>query len=64
MVPYHVFGGKYAVMELEREGSMLFWSVFALDWALMTAGALAAACTVAIFSDTLQHVNFILKAMR
>ena len=64
MVPYHVFGGNEALMKLEREGSMWYWSVFALDWAIMTAGALAAACILAIFYDTLQNVNLIMRAMR
>ena len=64
MMPYHVFGGKEALRQLESEGSPCYWSVFALDWALMSAGALGACCVAAIFVDALQHVNLIVKAMR
>ena len=65
MLQYHVFGGnKEALMQLEREGSVWYWGVFTLDWALMTAGAMGAVCVVVLFWDALQHINFIMTAMR
>ena len=64
MLPYHIFGGKEALMQLEREGSVWYWSIFTLDWALMSAGAVGCACAFAIFCDALQHVNLVSKAMR
>ena len=64
MMPYHIFGGKEALMQLESEGSVWYWSVFTLDWALMSAGVLPCGCALAILCDALQHVNLVSKAMR
>ena len=64
MMPYHVFGGKEVVMKLESQGSVWFWIVFSLDWALMSAGVLAACCVLAILCDAVQLVNLVTKAMR
>ena len=50
MLLYHVFGGKEVLMQLQSVGSMWFWIVFTLDWALMSADALQAGCAIAIFT--------------
>ena len=49
---------------LESEGSLLYLSVFLIDWAIWTAGVLAMACYIAIFADTFLKINLITRAMR
>ena len=64
MMPYHVFGGSEKLVELESEGSVPYFSVFVLDWALMTAGVYGLCGAAAILSDTFFKIKLVLRAMR
>ena len=64
MLPYHVFGGQSQVKELERQGSLLYWSVVAFDWTVFTGAAMVLHCMAIILGDALLRIILICKALR
>ena len=49
IMPYHVFGGREKLVELESQGFVWYWSVFVLEWALVTAGMYGFGSNVAVW---------------
>ena len=64
MLPYHVFGHKEKLMELELNNSMAYWSVLLLDWAACTVGAMAACCAASIILEAFVRIILISRALR
>ena len=64
MITFHVFGGREKLVELESQGSVWYWSVFFLDWALATAGIYGFSGNAAIFCDTFLKIVLLLRVLR
>ena len=64
MLPYHVFGSKYELMQLEMEGSVAYWSLVSLDWVLFTGAAMTMNTAVVICVDGMLRITLICKALR
>ena len=63
-IPYHVFGGKEALMLLETSHSIPYYSVLVLDTAVLTGGAFAMFCTCSIFFEGFLRIILITWAVR
>ena len=64
MLPYHVFGNKYELMQVEMEGSWAYWSLLGLDWVFFTAAALTMNTALAICFDGMLRITLVCKALR
>ena len=64
MMPFHVFGGQERLVELESQGSMWYWSVFAIDGALITTAVMGANGAASIVCDAFCKIKLITRAMR
>ena len=64
LLPYHVFGDKDRLMELEMNNTMAYWSVVLLDWAACTVAAFAEYCTASICAEALLRITLISRALR
>ena len=64
MLPNHVFGDKYQLMEMEMQRSAQYWSVVALDWIIFTGAGMAMYSAAVICTDALLRITLICKALR
>ena len=64
MLPYHIFRGKYELMEMEAEGSVPYWSIVLLDWTIFTGAMMGMLSLAAICGDAMIRIALICKALR
>ena len=64
MLPYHFFGDKYHLMEMEMQRSLQYWSLVAIDWVVFTAAAMAMYSGAAICADAMLRIPLICQALR
>ena len=64
MLPYHVFGNKYELMELETKGSVGYWSLVGLDYLFFSGAAMTMNTALAICLDGMLRITLVCKALR
>ena len=62
MIPYHVLGGNETL--LESKGSVLYWALLLVEWALVTAGVLGLGGPAAIVCDAVCKIKLITRTLR
>ena len=64
MLPYHVFGNKYELMQMEMEGSVAYWVLVGLDFIFFTGAAMTMDTAIAICVDAMLRITLVCKALR
>ena len=63
LIPYHVFGGKENLMQLEAEGSLSYWATVTLDGAFLTEGLMVLLCAGAICVEVSLTIGLLSSAI-
>ena len=64
MLPYHIFGDRYRLIEMETEGSLDYLTVVLFEWVILSGAASAWYSLVAICGDATVVIVLICKALR
>ena len=64
MLPNLIFGDKYRLMEMEREGSLQYWSILVLDWAIVTGASFGGYSLSLTCADAMLRISLACKILR
>ena len=64
LLPYHIFGGKDVLMEMEAQLSLPYGCLLVLDWSIFTGCGMAIYTAATICGEGMLRITLICKALR